>query len=170
MNDKKLNLEDLSLEEILKEFGGTQEPAGLEDTQDLLRLIDGPEMPEENPVPEERSIPALEDTGELPDLFDKREKPEEKSSRALEDTRDLLGMFDDPEEPEEPETVLSEESDEEIPEEPELSEESRLLPNLWMTRPGPLAPSGTRKKKMLRPMRTPSRPPLCSAPSSGCGT
>ena len=128
MNEKKLNLEDLSLEEILKEFGGTQEPAGLEDTQDLLRLIDGPEMPEENPVPEERSIPTLEDTGELPDMFDEREKPEEKSSRALEDTRDLLGMFDDPEEPEEPEAVLPEESAEEIPEEPELSEES--LPEL----------------------------------------
>jgi len=39
MNEKDLELEDLNLEEIMKEFGSTEEPAELENTQDLIEDI-----------------------------------------------------------------------------------------------------------------------------------
>ncbi len=70
MNEKDLELEDLSLEEIMKEFGATEEPAELENTQDLLEMFDDLEQPKETPVPEE--------TPDLPGVAEEPAQPEKE--------------------------------------------------------------------------------------------
>ena len=63
MNEKDLELEDLSLEDILKEFGGAEEVSTeLENMQDLLNMLDDlSEEPAEESAPEPVSEP-----GEIP--------------------------------------------------------------------------------------------------------
>ena len=59
MNEKDLELEDLNLEEIMKEFGSPEAPAEeLENTQDLLELLDELKEPAAEPVPEPEALPA----------------------------------------------------------------------------------------------------------------
>ena len=77
MNEKDMELEGLSLEEIMKEFGSGEdlltevEAPALEDTQDLLdavsQLEQEPEQPEEVQTAPEQEPPALEDTQDLLD-------------------------------------------------------------------------------------------------------
>ena len=103
MNEKDLELEDLSLEEIMREFGSTMDMEESDEGIQLQDLIDEQEeqdVPEDHPVQEEWASPALDVTTDLLDMLDEREAPKAKPTRALKDTRDLIGMFDDPEEPE----------------------------------------------------------------------
>jgi len=99
MNEKDLELEDLNLEEIMKEFGSAEEPEELENTQDLLGLLDELEEPEE--------VPAVEEFPGMPDA-----EPEEPAHLEAE-----------PEEADAAETV---EAAEEAAREPEPEEEPAL--------------------------------------------
>ena len=103
MNEKDLELEDLSLEDILKEFGAAEEVSTeLENTQDLLNMLDDlseepAEEPAPEPVPEPEELPAEETVEEAeaePDEAPAEESVEEPAESMEETVRldDLSGI------------------------------------------------------------------------------
>ena len=81
MKEKDLELEELNLEEIMKEFGGSQEPPGEEaepeaqepgDTRELPDVAEpDAEAKEETPAPEETlEVPSEDIPGEMPEFDD----------------------------------------------------------------------------------------------------
>ena len=112
MNEKDMELEGLSLEAIMKEFGSgedflpEQEEPALEDTRDLLEAVSqletGPEQQEKEPEPE---APALEDTQDLLESISRldgmQKKAEEPEKPAPEEAEGEDTLRFDVEEPEE---------------------------------------------------------------------
>ena len=82
MNEKDLELEDLSLEEILKEFGSPEEPE-----QDLEMPEDLKE-PAEEPVREPEELPAEETEAEV------AETPAETPEEPVESAADTVRLDD----------------------------------------------------------------------------
>ena len=99
MNEKDLELEGLSLEEIMKEFGSGE----LEDTEALLDTLAGVEEQTAAELPEEESAPAEEEPA-LP-AEEPEKKPEEQEEEPAEPTKDLLALSDLPQEEEFDDTV-----------------------------------------------------------------
>lgn len=143
MNEKDLEFEDLSFEEIMKEFGSSEElldpaeemhSAQLEDTGDLLEVIgeigrmeapsEETEKAEEAPAqPAEEHEPAEEpepkELGDTRDLTKDLEQLRVPEPEELGDTRDLTEELEQLREPEQKETVQEEVEEAEEPAEPE---------------------------------------------------
>ena len=128
MNEKDLELEDLNLEEIMKEFGITEESESeLVNTQDLLGLIDEiskleEEQAEEIQEPAEPQAPAAEEPEEIPEEVPE-ETPEETPDEAPADTSEEVPA-EIPEETAQEPAAAEEAAAEEAA--PELSDTVRL--------------------------------------------
>lgn len=101
MSEKDMELEELNLDEIMKEFGGSEIPAedeqaaDLEDTRDLLEVIDRIDRIGSEEVQQEESAEesAAESVKEEPAENPAAEEPaseETEEEEKMEDTRDLL--------------------------------------------------------------------------------
>ena len=122
MNEKDLELEDLSLEEIMKEFGSSED-AGLEmdSTQDLMNVLahlgepeaetapeEIQEQPEQAEEPEEPQKAAVEAAAEPAEETPEEPEQEEIPAEVLEDTVRLDDLDDIPGEAPELEESLNE--------------------------------------------------------------